>query len=282
MNRVAKVACAAIAVVGVAAVGYGAAWASSTGARTVTKPEVAAKYVPHAGPGKSERPPARPDSIFVPIKACRIVNTSSAGGRIGNGSTRSFYVVGSTGFSGQGGASTGCGIPPTATAISARVTAVSALATGGLNAYPSDVPTGGAILYYPKTAAVVTGATLALASGTGKVLTVKNVGGPTQLIIDVAGYYDEQLEGMISPAAKVYAGSNGIVSAVVEETGEYEVTFDRDVSDCSPMIDTYNVYVYGSAYAFDGTHVTVFTWSLDSTTHLEAAANDYFYITVTC
>jgi hypothetical protein len=284
MRKSARLAIAVAATFAAAAIGYSAASAADTGAGPATKPDAPpAQFVPHAGPGNSPRPPARPDSVFVPIKACRIVNTSNTGGKIGKGRTRGFYVVGSTGFSGQGGASAGCGIPSTATAISARVTAFHATKKGGLTAYPTDVPSGGTILYYPKAAYVSTGATLALASGTGKVLTVKNSGGPTQLAIDVAGYYDEQIEGMITPAGTVYSGSSHILSATLVTTGVYRVTLDRDVTNCTPMVDTYSGKgVYGSAYAFAGTSVYVNTWYINGTSHLEVGNNYYFYLTVNC
>ena len=138
------------------------------------------------------------------------------------------------------------------------------------------------MLSYLKGLSGDTGATIPIQAETAHSLKVTNHVGPTQLIIDVSGYYHQQMEGMISPTGGIYAGSDRIASATVLGTGEYQVTFDTDVSDCTPMIDTYNQYVYGSAYAFNGTHVTVFTWSLNSTTHLETAASDYFYITVNC
>jgi hypothetical protein len=62
----------------------------------------------------------------------------------------------------------------------------------------------------------------------------------------------------------------------------YQVTFDHDVNNCTPMVDVYNGQVYGSAFAFDGAVVTVFTWYLDSTSHVEVPFNTYFYVTVTC
>jgi hypothetical protein len=60
------------------------------------------------------------------------------------------------------------------------------------------------------------------------------------------------------------------------------VTLDRDVADCTPMVDTYSGRVYGSAYAFDSTSVYVYTWYISSATHLEVANNYYFYLTVIC
>jgi hypothetical protein len=284
MRKSTRSAFAVAAAFGAAVIGYGAASATDTGARAVTRPDTPpVQHIPHTGPGASPRPPARPDSVFVPIKACRIVYTQGHGGKIANGGTRSFYVVGSTGFPGQGGASTGCGIPSTATAISARLNAFGGPASGHLTVYPTGAATNLPILFYPKATYASTAATLALADGTGTVLTVKNTGGPTQLSIDVYGYYDEQIEGMITPSGAVYSGSNHIVSATLISTGIYRVTLDRDVSYCTPTVDTYSGKgVYGSAYAFAGTSVYVYTWYISGSTHLEVSNSYYFYLTVNC
>jgi hypothetical protein len=283
MTTYRKFAVAVLAAFSAGAIGYGVA-SAAPGGPPVPAPQGAPHQVlPAAGNGNSPRPPARPDSVYVPVKDCRIVNTSAAGGKIPNGGTRSFYVVGSAGFTAQGGQSGGCGIPVTATAISARVSSVSASGNGSFAVYPTGTPDGYGTLYYAKGVNVTTGATLQLGPGTGKVLTARNTLGPAHLVINVNGYYDEQIGGMITPSGTVYSGSNHIVSASVVSTGVYRVTLDRDVSYCTPMVDTYSGRgVYGSAYAFAGTSVYVYTWYISSSTHLEVANNYYFYLTVTC
>jgi hypothetical protein len=222
------------------------------------------------------------ESTFVPVKNCRLVNTAKQGGKIRAGKTRSFYVVGAVGFAAQGGAATGCGIPAAASSISARITAVNVTKSGRFTVYPAGASSSLPALYYTKGQAATTGATEAIAAGSGQVLTVANTAGAANLTIDVNGYYEEQIEGMISPTGKIYSGSNRLLSAEVLDTGEYQVDVDTDVSDCSPMVDTFSQYVYGSAFAFNGNHITVYTWSLDSSTHVETAASDYFYLTVLC
>jgi len=283
MTTYRKFAVAALAAFSAGAVGYGVA-SAAPGGPSVPAPHGAPQQVlPAAGNGNSPHPPARPDSVYVPIKNCRIVSTATAGGKIPNGATRSFYVVGTAGFTAQGGQNGGCGIPVSATAISARVTSNSATANGAFVVYPTGTPVGQGTLYYAKGVNVTTGATLQLGAGTGKVLTVKNVQGPAHLIIDVNGYYDEQIGGMISPGGTVYSGSNHIVSASVVSTGVYRVTLDRDVTYCTPMVDTYSGRgVYGSAYAFSATSVYVYTWYISASTHVEVPNSYYFYLTVTC
>jgi hypothetical protein len=275
-----KFALAALVAVGAGVIGYGVAAAATPSPHGPALP--ASHANPQAGNGNSPLPPVRPESVYVPIKNCRIVATATAGGVIPNGGTRSFYVVGAAGFAGQGGTSGGCGIPASTTAISARVTASSASANGAFVAYPTGTPVGQGTLYYAKGVNVTTGATLQLGPGTGKVLTVKNVAGPAQLSIDVNGYYEEQIEGMISPSGAVYAGSNRIVSATHNSTGSYTVTMDTNVAYCTPTAMTYSGHVYASAYDFDGNNVHVSLWYLDGTTHTEVPENAYFYVSVSC
>ena len=124
---------------------------------------------------------------------------------------------------------------------------------GYLRAYPANQAEPNAtVLSYLKGLSGDTGATIPIQPETAHSLKVTNHVGPTQLIIDVSGYYHQQMEAMISPAGTIFSGSDRIASAQLITTGEYQVTFDTDVSDCTPMIDTYNVYVYGSAYALTG------------------------------
>ena len=80
------------------------------------------------------------------------------------------------------------------------------------------------------------------------------------------------------------AGSGSILSATNPSAGVSAVTFDRDITYCTPMVDTYNAGsgVYGAAYAFAGNSATVFTWYLNSTTHAEVPYSFYFYIDVVC
>jgi hypothetical protein len=99
----------------------------------------------------------------------------------------------------------------------------------------------------------------------------------------VFGYYAEQIEGMISPSAAQYSGSSRIVSATKLGTGIYRVTIDSDVTYCSPTVTGYSgTGVYASAYDFGGTNVTVYTWTLNNTTHLAVPTDMYFYLKVSC
>jgi hypothetical protein len=88
---------------------------------------------------------AESDLLFVPVSPCRIIDTRLAGGKITTGTTRAFRVAGTTGFSGQGGQATGCGVPigassPVAAAVMLNIVAVDVDGKGNLQAWEFGQP----------------------------------------------------------------------------------------------------------------------------------------------
>lgn len=232
----------------------------------------------------SPHPPSRTESVYVAVAPCRILDTRNAGGKMANGATRTFFVGGTTQFLSQGGKAGGCGIPLSATAIAASIGATNTANSGYLTAWPADLarPTA-SNLNYTKGQTIASGGNISVQKNVAASLKIANNGGPTDVFVDVTGYYAQQIEGMVSPTGQIYSGSDRLVSATPVSPGVTKVTFDSDVTYCTPMIDTYSGRgVYGSAYAFSGKDVYVNTWYLNSTTHLEVPLSYYFYITVTC
>ena len=85
------------------------------------------------------------DLLFVPLPPCRVIDTRIGGGIISAGTTRSFRVAGTTGFTGQGGASSGCGVPisastPEAAAVMINLVAVDVQGKGNLRAWAFGQP----------------------------------------------------------------------------------------------------------------------------------------------
>lgn len=233
-----KIALGALAVVGAGTIGYGVAYATSPA--KPNGPAAAGAAVPAGGVAPhAVAASATPESVYVPLKDCRIVNTSVAGGKIPNGGTRSFYVVGTAGFPAQGGQSGGCGVPASATAISARVSSVSATRNGSFAVYPTGTPDGYGTLYYAKGVNVTTGATLQLGPGTGKVLTARNTLGPAHLVINVNGYYAPQMAAFVQGDGTLTYTTGRVLSTVHNSTGNYQVNFDRDVSTCHFQVTPY-------------------------------------------
>lgn len=268
---------AALAAVCAAGVGYGVANAVSP-----PVPNGPSSPTPTRGLSPQFVAASAPtESVYVPVTNCRLVHTSVAGGMIPNGSTRNFYVVGvSANFASQGGPAGGCGIPASATAISARVTANSALANGVFIAYPTGTPVGQGTLYYAKGINVSSGATLQLGPGIGQVLTVKNLKGPAQLVIDVNGYYAPQMSAFVNTNGSLGYTTGRVTASVRTSPGIYTVVFDRDVSKCSLHATTYDlnrVIAVGPGYQPKEANVFI---------HDEASPRVYyntsFFITAIC
>lgn len=83
--------------------------------------------------------------------------------------------------------------------------------------------------------------------------------------------YMPRMHGMVSPGGAIYAGSPSLLSATNPSPGVYTVTFDRDITYCTPIVDPYNagLGVYGAAWAFSantprrcsrGTSAALPTW----------------------
>jgi hypothetical protein len=87
----------------------------------------------------------------------------------------------------------GCGVPSTATAVSANLAVVSPTATGALRAYPGDLgtaPLATAISFSSGTTRA-NNAILRLATdGSGTVAILNDSGGALDLVIDINGYFE--------------------------------------------------------------------------------------------
>jgi hypothetical protein len=259
------------------------AFASSASTAPVHGPAVPAPAAAHQLNPNSPRPPSRTGAVYTAIAPCRIVDSRLAVGTLHNTAVRNYYVGGTSGFTAQGGQSTGCGIPVGATSITATLFVIGPVGTGGLKAYAKGSPRpSSAIMTYQNGINAASGVTLTINPAAAQALTIYNYTGAVNISIVVTGFYQAPIEGMVSPTGAIYAGSSALVSATHVTTGEYRVTIDRDVAYCTPTVDVYSGYVYGSAYAFDGNSITVYTWFLNATTHVETAADDYFYLSVSC
>ena len=281
-----KIAAATVGwVVTTVAIGMTAtSWASNGGGATappVVNAAPAAGAVPQAAPHVFAT--GAPEGIFDAITPCRIVDTLLGGGSLHNGTSRAFYVGGTTGFAPQGGKSGGCGIPVGALAITANITAVNPGGHGYLRAYPNGSSEPNAtILSYAAVGSTGTGATVAINHTAAQSLKVTNHGGPVDLIIDVTGYYAQQIQGMVGVGGGIYSGGSRLVSATHDATGSYTVTVDTDVTYCTPTATAYTGHVYANVYAFNGTHLHVVLWAISDTTHLAVPLDAYFYLNIEC
>jgi hypothetical protein len=219
------------------------------------------------------------NSTFVPIAPCRVVDTRVKGGPIASNQSRSFYVTGTQHFIDQGGKVGGCGIPAGSTAVEISVTSVDSTGNGFLRAFPAGAaePTATFLNYSPYNP-TNTG-TVQLCQGTCTThLSVKGHGSSTQLVIDVQGYYSKPLAALITSAGILNMGSHTVASARLV-AGQYEVIFDRDVSQCTYDVLPNALNRFVLAQPRSGNANGVFVQTSNASQSLADAA---FYLTVTC
>jgi hypothetical protein len=232
--------------------------------------------VPQARSGAMSAVDSAVESKFTPIAPCRIVDTRLAGGRIGSLQARSFNALGGGYFGGQGGAS--CDIPASATAISASVLTVNPSAPGYLRIWSYGTPEPlASFTNYSRGGIVGKSGEIQVASA-GRDFTVRSVGGSTDVVIDVTGYYISPTWAEVEFDASLIRGSR-VVSQTHIGTGYYQVDFDRNVSNCS----------YAATSFYYGHEMTVEPRSGDShgvfvavTNYNGTGVDTRFYLTVTC
>lgn len=278
MNRWKKVAAAAAALV--ITTGAGAAWAQDGG--------------DNAGPAVSGTPTralgdTNRESIFQAITPCRLVDTRIAGGKFSVSQERVYDVRGSGAtFAAQGGAAGGCGIPSGATAVEITVTAADAVGKGFVRVYPSSAPNA-TFLNFTNAFNASNSGTVALCGANGGLclvnadLRVKDFGPATHIIIDVQGYYQQQMGAQVNADSTLGRNSRAVSSDSLTG-GNYVVRFDRDVSDCAYNA-TVGAAISGTVDGFANAQPAsvsaqgVFVETFDANGVKTALP---FYLTVTC
>ena len=203
-------------------------------------------------------PVSKQQMVYSPIAPCRVVDTRKTS-PLSSGSTRNFYVAGGFGFAPQGGKTGGCGVPLGATSVSVSITAIDPSGVGFLQASPSDSPTSVVtVLNYGKQG-ITSGATLGLGLGSSPQLRVKNSGGPTDLAIDVTGYYRPQIHAVLSSGGGILNGSPRVLSSTRLGVGSYQVQLDIDPAGCTPIASMYGSAYFASAY-ISGTTIRANTY----------------------
>ena len=229
--------------------------------------------------------PAASDMTFHPITPCRIVDTRKGGGALANSATGNFLVRGSGSFAAQGGPAGGCGVPASATAIAANVTAVSPTGAGYLSGYAAGTAEPATnFITFNSGQNITANPILPLAAfGVTPQLSIRSHGASVQVLIDVTGYYAPPIQGLLVADSGVFDGTTRILSETYVSTGVYRVTVDTDVTYCTPTVTTYyGAGVYASASTFNGNVVTVYLWTLGANAQPVPFDTSYFYLTVTC
>ncbi|BDV32202.1 hypothetical protein [Microbacterium terricola] len=210
---------------------------------------------------------------FVPIAPCRLVDTANAtAGNLKSDARRDFRVSGTAGFSAQGGKSTGCGIPASATAITASVTATKVTTSGSLGVWArgTAAPNTTALLVTKGSASLDSQTVAVTASG----ISVQPRGARMRLVIDATGYYEPAIYGVFGAEGNAYASSRlSLYSA--GGSGDYTLLADSNISSCAVLVSSWGGY-QGSGYG-SGTfaYVTI-------TSQTGAPVNAYFQASIVC
>jgi hypothetical protein len=216
------------------------------------------------------------ESKYTPIAPCRIVDTRLGGGAIANLSARNFHALGSGSFAAQGG--TSCDIPFSATAVTGSVISADAPGSGYVKVYGYGAaePTA-SFLNYVKTPLLSASGTIPVSDSTFD-FTVKAFGKPTQVIIQLTGYYIRPMWVEVASNATYVQGSR-VTALSTLGTGLYEVDFDRNITGCAY---TANSYTGGISVEVEPrvTNVNGVFLALEDSTG--ALVNAAFYLTVTC
>ena len=199
-----------------------------------------------------------------------------------NNSTRSFLVEGTASFASQGGPKTGCDIPNGATALAAVISAVNPTTQGYLKAYPYGTgQPASSVMDYSRTITTSSGVTVAMTANTLRGLTVYNFGGPTDVLIDITGYYQPQIEADIFGSGAFFGHSSRVLSVThTAGTGLYTVAVDRLVEvACSAVATPVDAGNFANAVT-ETDLIAVQVWHLAGGTVVNG--DDEFNLVVTC
>ncbi len=274
MNRWMKVAVGVAVVALSGSAGAAAAALHSTGASR-----------PHVYRAAAVTPQLRPEALFVPLTACRVIYTPGHG-ILTPTQVRNFYVSGNVGFRQQGGKAGGCAVPQTATAVAINFRVLSPTAAGYLTVWPDTArEPSTATLSWIKGASLGDTSTMAIVAGPGLDLSAHVHGTSAHISADVLGYYVPQIEAEIGADGTINSGTARVVSVShAANSGAYAITLDRPARTCSPAAVTYNVGHYASVGLSSSTTpnvISVYTWNIDG--NGSTLLNDYsFFLSVTC
>ncbi len=182
-----------------------------------------------------------PVSAFFPIEPCRLADTRPAPDTVGSRTTGigpgETYTLDGWGTLGD------CTLPSDITGLVLNVTAVGASQQTNLRFFPqgANLPTAANLNPTPGAPPTPNAVNVGLNASNGK-FSVYNAFGVVAVIIDVVGYYDDhthddrypaRLFATIDSSGDVFRGAEGLVSSTRNSTGNYTLTFDRDVSQCA-------------------------------------------------
>jgi hypothetical protein len=120
-----------------------------------------------------------------------------------------------------------------------------------------------------------------LPCGPNQDLNLQAYGSSTHLVIDVGGYYIRKMSAVINVNGTVRDGNRVVASANLPGNGNYSVTFDRNITQCTYQATIANTSGKGYAMVDPRLDVAngVFIATYDETGTL---SDSDFYVEVTC
>ncbi|HEY3736354.1 MAG TPA: hypothetical protein VGL26_02835 [Jatrophihabitans sp.] len=217
---------------------------------------------------------------YVALSPCRLADSRlSPAGKFTRNSTRVLQITGTTGFSTQGGAATGCGVPAKASAVVLSFTTVNSSGQGRLVVYPSGVsePNSTALTYYKN---VKISGEVTSKLGADGTIRVKNVSlTATDIATDVVGYYTTPIAVAVSTTGTILSSSPQITSVLKTDVGQYQVFTSTNVLDCVATATAQDSSYTISAYTDQFTdRVEVYVKKASDGTYVDSA----FALAVTC
>jgi hypothetical protein len=178
---------------------------------------------------------------FHGLTPCRIVDTRrTTAGPIAANTSRDFFGIGP--LTDQGASLDDCGLPVTATAFVLNITATSPRGRGELRVWPFGGPVPLASLVSFRTGtSIANAATVAICRDPAFGLcpefdfTVRSSNAATDVAIDVMGYFEGPMSVKVNADGTPFATSFSVDSVSWLATGTYEVTFDRDITECTTV-----------------------------------------------
>jgi hypothetical protein len=219
-------------------------------------------------------------SEYVPLNPCRIADSrSSSAGIYGRNITRPLQITGTTNFTAQGGAPTGCGVPTTATAVVLSFTTSGSTGQGRLTVWPTGTTKANttALTYYPDTK--ISGEVTAKI-GTDGTIQVQNVSlTSTHVVADAVGYYSQPIAATVAADGTILSKSPQVTSVVKTDTGQYQVMTNVNTLKCTAVGTPQNSGYTFAAYTDQFTdRVEVYVKKASDGTYVDSA----FALSVTC
>jgi hypothetical protein len=166
------------------------------------------------------------DNVYTAVTPCRIVDTRLAGGQFAGNVARAYDVDGSN-LGGQGGSTSGCGIPfGVAASAAMTITVTGTTGPGYITAWGLGTQPLSSVLNYAAGDTVANTTIVPVVPGVGNDFSIYSSSGNPHVIIDVVGYFAApsgvgamQISDLAGNWSAVLTGFNGCGNAAIQFVG---------------------------------------------------------------